>query len=1132
MTTFPSATDYQSAVLNPKHVFQDKDLRSATVKTNLWGMPAVSAGGFALTYFFETPVGNKWVVRCFKKEIESRKQRYIEISQFLNKHKEPFFTTAEYIQQGILVNGQWYPIVKMTQIEGKTLNSFIESNLGESKKLINLANQFRDLVVRLEQLGIAHGDLQHGNIMISNDQLVLIDYDGMYVPALNGHQSVEAGHRSYQHPLRNAEFWPDLDRFSAIVIYLGLKASSLNPNLWQKYSNGDNLLFQSTDFANPFTSPLLQELESLPGLKQHVTNFRLSCKLPLLSIPRLFDFLDGKIPQDRAVAINSEDDSSQQLSPYPIIDATNRLMLLNLVGEVVQVVGKIIDGTYGKAINQTSYCFLNFGNFTQGSMALVMWSEALQLFTQQNKEPKSYIGKWVSVTGRLSSYKAHGRPTQPQIVIDLPTQIEVLSGKTEAEKRIDSYKQPQLEIAPVSIDFGDITNGQEKEQWITFKNTGGWVLKSHLQSFPAWLDISAHDVQCAANSMAHVKIRTVTQSLSPKVLSHDLLVVSNDGNKTIQIRAKVIHAPILSIVSPTLDFGEIAIGQDKELSFIIQNTGKGILESQINNSSPWLAIDQNKVHCPAGCTVKVKVQLLTKHAPNIQMKPIGTFETYQLLSGKLVITSNGGQQEIHINAKILASSPLIITPVVPILQVTPIIVHFGELTPGKDKVQWLRIRNPGAGKLEIQFQNRPAWLEITPNKTSCTSTSEAIKVKLVANLPSPAHGYQLDSVGAKQLLSHKLSISSNGGIETVEIQASLNLVAQPKTQQGILQSEDEIIEKKKAETSPKVPIKTPQLSSWPAVKLASRLLKALFIGTSIFLIFSYVMSGLPTRSNRFNEVLSPFILNITKLLDEEESTPTATFQASPMVDDNKAVRVLRAPTAITPTPQPLNAVIISIPITVTLTPTITDAALPTSEHLTYTTTLAQFFCRLGMCAGKEAYIQNNTGITSITSVNPIKVDLTITDANVLSATILPISRIPITATTPPASPTSQSSCRSKNPITLLSPIDTTSNGAITFSWQWHGKLPKDCGFEVRVWRDGEPPKGVHDAVKDNLNGEIRRNSPNTYSLHVSNMQDTPSVQGHSGEYFWTVILVKLRPTYEETDLQAKPQRFWFRSSSD
>ena len=273
-------------------------------------------------------------------------------------------------------------------------------------------------------------------------------------------------------------------------------------------------------------------------------------------------------------------------------------------------------------------------------------------------------------------------------------------------------------------------------------------------------------------------------------------------------------------------------------------------------------------------------------------------------------------------------------------------------------------------------------------------------------------------------------------------------------------------------------------------------------------------------------------MNITKLLDEEESTPTATFQASPMVDDNKAVRVLRAPTAITPTPQPLNAVIISIPITVTLTPTITDAALPTSEHLTYTTTLAQFFCRLGMCAGKEAYIQNNTGITSITSVNPIKVDLTITDANVLSATILPISRIPITATTPPASPTSQSSCRSKNPITLLSPIDTTSNGAITFSWQWHGKLPKDCGFEVRVWRDGEPPKGVHDAVKDNLNGEIRRNSPNTYSLHVSNMQDTPSVQGHSGEYFWTVILVKLRPTYEETDLQAKPQRFWFRSSSD
>lgn len=1114
MTTFPSATDYQSAVLNPKHVFQDKDLCSAKVRTNQLGLPAVNAGGFALTYFFKTSDGAKWVVRCFKKEIESRKQRYIEISQFLNKHKESFFTTAEYIQQGILVNGQWYPIVKMTQIEGETLNSFIESNLGESKKLINLANQFRDLVVRLEQLGIAHGDLQHGNIMISNDQLVLIDYDGMYVPALNGHQSVEAGHRSYQHPLRNAEFWPDLDRFSAIVIYLGLKATSLNPNLWQKYSNGDNLLFQSTDFSNPFTSPLLQELESLPGLKQHVTNFRLSCKLPLLSIPRLFDFLDGKIPQDRAVAINSEDDSSQQPSPYPIIDATNRLMLLNLVGEVVQVVGKIIDGTYGKAINQTSYCFLNFGDFTQGSMALVMWSEALQLFTQQNKDPKSYIGKWVSVTGRLSSYKGKGKPTQPQIVINLPTQIEVLSGETEAKKRIDSYKPPQLEITPASIDFGDITNGQEKEQWITFKNTGGWVLKSHIQSFPAWLDISVHDVQCAANSVAHVKIRTVTQIISSKVLSHDLLVVSNGGNKTIQIRARVIHAPILSIVSPTLDFGEIAIGQDSELSFIIQNTGKGILESQINNSSPWLAIDQNKVHCPAGCTVKVKVLLLTKHAPNIHIKPVGAFETYQLLSGKLVITSNGGQQTVQINAKLLTSPPLspVITPFVPILQVTPNIIHFSDLVLGQDKVQWLTIRNIGTGKLETQFQNQPIWLEVTPSKVFCTST-EAIKVKLVANLTSSAQGHQLYPVSTSPLLSHKLSIISNGGVQTIEIQVSLNLATHPAISPIIS------------------PIKTTQVSNWPAAKLARRLLKALLIGAFLFLIFSFVMSGLPTLSNKFNEVLTPFILNITKSLDEETSTPTVTLQASPVVTDNKAVLVLRAPTAITPTPRPVNTVAINIPITVT-PPAIANTEPPTLQHSTYVTTLAQILCFIGMCDGREVFMQNSTGITSGTLVNPIKVDLTITTVNALSPTVQMISRLPTTANTSVASSLSQSSCRSRNPITLLSPVDTTSNGAITFSWQWHGTLPKNCGFEVRVWRGGETPKGVHDAVKDNSNGEIKHNSPNTYSLHVSDIPATPSVQGRSGEYFWTVILVNIRPAYEETALQANPQRFWLRLSSD
>src|SRR5690606_3395463 len=95
---------------------------------------------------------------------------------------------------------------------------------------------FLRLVKELETFNIAHGDLQHGNIIVKNNQMVLIDYDGMYFPELVGLATNEVGHINYQHPQRTARhFNKDIDRFASIIIYIGLKAVSINPSLWKKY---------------------------------------------------------------------------------------------------------------------------------------------------------------------------------------------------------------------------------------------------------------------------------------------------------------------------------------------------------------------------------------------------------------------------------------------------------------------------------------------------------------------------------------------------------------------------------------------------------------------------------------------------------------------------------------------------------------------------------------------------------------------------------------------------------------------------------------------------------------------------------------------------------------------------------
>jgi hypothetical protein len=113
-------------------------------------------------------------------------------------------------------------------------------------------------------------------------------------------------------------------------------------------------------------------------------------------------------------------------------------------------------------------------------------------------------------------------------------------------------------------------------------------------------------------------------------------------------------------------------------------------------------------------------------------------------------------------------------------------------------------------------------------------------------------------------------------------------------------------------------------------------------------------------------------------------------------------------------------------------------------------------------------------------------------------------------------------------LTLLSPVTVgnPSYGPTDFGWRWTGAVPVGVGFEVRVWREGEPPAGVHDAVLDNQNGNIKRIGDNEYRLSV-NIGEAAGVRGRSGEYLWTVALVQISPGYVDLGQQALPAQLRF-----
>ncbi len=287
---WPTPQDYNEAVQNPRHAFSDPDLQSGTPETTVLGLPRPITGNFASVYRFHCG-SRSWAVRCFWRERDDMQQRYAAISQHLSAAALPYTVQFEYQAEGVRIRGKWYPILKMEWQEGELLHEYLASHLQDSTALTALAEQWRHMVADLEAARTAHGDLQHGNVMMVHGSLKLVDYDGMYVPALKGMGSHELGLQHYQHPERSAESFDErLDRFAAWVIYVSILALARDPSLWEGTGAGDErLLFAQHDFresgASPTFSLLVQSAD--PEVKAAAVTLRQASASHIGEVPAL-----------------------------------------------------------------------------------------------------------------------------------------------------------------------------------------------------------------------------------------------------------------------------------------------------------------------------------------------------------------------------------------------------------------------------------------------------------------------------------------------------------------------------------------------------------------------------------------------------------------------------------------------------------------------------------------------------------------------------------------------------------------------------------------------------------------------------------------------------------------------------
>lgn len=265
---YPLISEYLAAIREAKDNL-DK-LSHLMPVLDKYGEPYRSSGAFAVVFKMkDEQTGKCYALKCFTEEQEGRAEAYHKIAEELEFVDSPYITSVKYLEKEIFVDSncedEEFPVLLMDWIEGETMETYIAANYTDTHAMSMLCYRFCKMAAWLRSQSFAHGDIKPDNIIVRPDgTLTLVDYDGMFVPAMKGQKSPTIGTKDFSHPLRTIDdFDETIDDFALVSIALSLKAISLNPSLLQTYGASDRLLFSAADYLDLSNSKTFTALQGL-----------------------------------------------------------------------------------------------------------------------------------------------------------------------------------------------------------------------------------------------------------------------------------------------------------------------------------------------------------------------------------------------------------------------------------------------------------------------------------------------------------------------------------------------------------------------------------------------------------------------------------------------------------------------------------------------------------------------------------------------------------------------------------------------------------------------------------------------------------------------------------------------------
>ncbi|MEL7499278.1 MAG: protein kinase [Planctomycetota bacterium] len=304
---WPSVDEFQVAIreqsetlFGSNHVFD----------TRIDG-PIVYRGAFSAVYkaTFQSGASDqqpeRLAIRLFTKPRRELMTRYPTVLKYLAENPIAAMASDIVFWNNLRINGHAYPFVSMEWIDGEPLHQVVFNLCRESMEssLGQLVQGWSDLCAYLEQRSIAHGDLQHNNILVDSSlRIRLIDYDSMVVPGLVGEQQIEIGMPPYQHPKRQRmPMSTQLDRFGQLLIYVTLRVLEISTDHYpaggasRMVQAPTTMLFSQNDLVNPESSQICRKLltDDNPEVQLLTANLLDAYQGSFEDVPALADFREN-----------------------------------------------------------------------------------------------------------------------------------------------------------------------------------------------------------------------------------------------------------------------------------------------------------------------------------------------------------------------------------------------------------------------------------------------------------------------------------------------------------------------------------------------------------------------------------------------------------------------------------------------------------------------------------------------------------------------------------------------------------------------------------------------------------------------------------------------------------------------